>query len=206
MTPKLSGTLQETTCTPITESELLQKLFLKAMFCFHRQILAFIFNPGIRHWKEKGLRGSPRGPGEQRASRASLAAVLLKPPGSSLHQPPQEAHNPPPPPATLSALTGFFPIESLFTCFSTHTFHCQLNDFGSEYLVLHMCGSLLAGSMALVRAAWKHLHFKTHLSFLIPPENLHYLFPADKRQLLFVHPCEYFALICLLGGKVSGFL
>lgn len=69
---------------------------------------------------------------------------------------------------------------------------------------MRRCGSLVAGSRTLVKAVGKSLHLKTHSSFLTP-QKLHYLFPADKRLLLFVHACDYFAFIFILGGKVSAF-
>lgn len=73
----------------------------------------------------------------------------------------------------------------LFTRF--FSFWCQLNDFGSEYLAVHTHGSLIAGSMTLVKAVWESLHFKTHSSFPMP-QNLQCLSPADKRLLSSVRP------------------
>lgn len=178
---------------PITEPAFPQSCYGKTCFAF-TDTLAFLFHPQL--WKWKGLSGGMHEWSWGTAPPLSPVCQEWLLWGSSLHQPSQDANS-----RLLSALTSFLPPFN--QCFSSHKFDCQLSDFGSKYMAVDRRGSLIAGNMTLVKAVWNSLHFKTHSSFLIP-QNLHYLFPADKR-LLFVHPCDSFPFIFILGGKVCAF-
>lgn len=166
MTPKLWVTLLDRTCAPITEPE--------RQVCFHRYFSVHFQSSTL---DREGTQWHPIWLVREH-SVPLLPFCEREWPGSSLHRPSWDAHSQQPP---LFSPYGFLPHSFIVPLFLlTHgSFSCQLNDFGSEYLAVLMCGSLVAGSMTSVKAVWKGLHFKTHPSFLIP-QNLHHLFQQTK--------------------------